>query len=198
MRTTQKKKSIYWAFGIIAVSLAVYVLFPTVLDVRHPRVDGALEVRLTNENETSIVRHPREGEDPGSQESQNNTSTESKEEKPLDSRSTCFDSSKQKYPCGVRGNDVEVATLTISNESLEFPLTEEMTVYDAMNLLKEEGKLTFEGKNYPALGFFVTSINSISAGGGKNLFYYINGEEASVGISTYQIKEGDSIEWKLK
>ncbi len=182
MRTTQKKKSIYWAFGIIAVSLAVYVFFLTVLDVRHPRVDG----------------------DPGSQESQNNTSIENKEEKPLDSRLRRNDDAEvlPKNTVQATSSASQVmspkATLTIFNESLEFPLSEEMTVYDAMNLLKEEGKITFEGKNYPTLGFFVTSINSISAGAGKNLFYYINGEEASVGISTYQIKEGDSIEWKLK
>jgi len=30
------------------------------------------------------------------------------------------------------------------------------------------------------------------------LLYYINGKEASVGVSTYKPKNGDIIEWKLK
>jgi hypothetical protein len=192
MRTTQKKKSIYGAFGIIAIALVAYVFFLTVLD----------------------VRHPREGEDPGSQESQNNAIIQSEEEKSLDSRLRGNDTtgelrgnddagvvSKNQTQAASSSNQVVLPKATISfvqGESFEIDIREEMTVYDAMKLLKEEGKITFEGKEYPTLGFFVTSINSISSGGGKNLFYYINGEEASVGISTYQIKEGDSIEWKLK
>ena len=67
-----------------------------------------------------------------------------------------------------------------------------------MKKLASEGKITFEGKEYPALGFFVTEINGLKSGGGKNLMYYINGTEASLGVSSYIIKEGDSIEWKLK
>lgn len=45
----------------------------------------------------TAARHPRVDGDPGI--------------KPLDSRSTCFDLSKQKCPCGVRGDD-DIATIS--------------------------------------------------------------------------------------
>ena len=67
-----------------------------------------------------------------------------------------------------------------------------------MFLAREAGTLSFAGKNYPILGFFVTDIGDLHATGGENLFYYINGEEALVGVSTLSLKDGDVIEWKLK
>jgi type II secretory pathway pseudopilin PulG len=90
------------------------------------------------------------------------------------------------------------AIFKIAEEEYVIQVTDHTTVYDSMNNLMSAGQITFEGKNYPALGFFVTQINSLESGSGKNLMYYINGEEASLGVSTYVIKEGDIIEWKLK
>lgn len=90
------------------------------------------------------------------------------------------------------------ASLIVSGEEFVIQSTGQTTVYDAMNSLTAEGKMTFEGKNYPGLGFFVTQINSLQSGDGKNLMYYINGVEASVGVSSYIVQEGDIIEWKLK
>lgn len=90
------------------------------------------------------------------------------------------------------------AIFKVAGEEFIIQTSEYYTVYDAMNSLRAQGKITFEGKEYPGLGFFVTQINSLKAGDGKNLMYYINGEEASAGVSTYVFKEGDNIEWKLK
>lgn len=73
-----------------------------------------------------------------------------------------------------------------------------MTVYDAMKVLQQKNKILFEGKEYMGLGFFVTSVNSLKNGNGKYLMYYINGQEASVGVSSYVLQEGDIIEWKLE
>ena len=90
------------------------------------------------------------------------------------------------------------ATLKITDQEFIVPITNDTTVYDAMYKLSSEGKIKFEGKEYVGLGFFVTAVNSLKSGNGKNLIYYINNTQASVGISTYVIQEGDVIEWKLE
>ncbi len=71
------------------------------------------------------------------------------------------------------------------------------SLYDLL-LEKKREVLEFSGKNYPGLGFFVTDIGSLHEGGGKHLFYYINNVEASVGVSLYVPKNGDTILWKLR
>lgn len=63
---------------------------------------------------------------------------------------------------------------------------------------KERGEIAFSGKEYPGLGFFVTELGSLKEGDGKHLMYSINGKEASVGVSLYIPKAGDSIVWELK
>ncbi len=90
------------------------------------------------------------------------------------------------------------AELVIGSNKVSFQFEEGQTIYEVMQKLQEENKLSFTGKEYPALGFFVTSVDSLRSGEGKNLIYYVNGKEASVGISNYEIKEGDIIEWKLE
>ena len=70
--------------------------------------------------------------------------------------------------------------------------------YDALIQAKNSGIITFSGNNYTGLGFFVTDIGTLRAGNGKNLLYYINGKEAIVGVSSYTLKDGDVIEWKLE
>lgn len=70
--------------------------------------------------------------------------------------------------------------------------------YNALIQERDAGKITFSGKNYPGLGFFVTDIGTLHSGNGKNLLYYINGKQASVGVSFYTLKDGDIIEWKLE
>lgn len=71
-------------------------------------------------------------------------------------------------------------------------------LYDALTQAKNTNNISFSGRNYPGLGFFVTDIGTLHAGNGKNLLYYINGKEATVGVSSYTLKDGDVIEWKLE
>ena len=73
------------------------------------------------------------------------------------------------------------------------------SVYDLMNLLKNENKINFSGKNYSSLGFFVEEINGLKNNpSGANWLYYINGQPAPVGVSNYIIKVNDIIEWKYE
>lgn len=89
-------------------------------------------------------------------------------------------------------------TIIAENETLHLEPQAGVSLYDALVLAKDAEQIIFSGKNYSGLGFFVTDIGSLHSGNGKNLFYYINNKEASVGVSSYLLKDGDIIEWKLK
>lgn len=84
-------------------------------------------------------------------------------------------------------------------ENLEFKYdkTENISVYDFMNKLKDEGQLNFQEKNYVAMGKFIEEINGIK-NGEKNWIYYVNEIKADSGVSNYQIKKGDILSWKYE
>jgi hypothetical protein len=73
-----------------------------------------------------------------------------------------------------------------------------MSLYETLVSAQKNGQLEFSGKNYPALGFFITDVGTLHSGQGKNLIYYINNKEASVGVSSYIPQDGDVILWKLE
>jgi hypothetical protein len=73
-----------------------------------------------------------------------------------------------------------------------------ITVYDFMNKLQSEGKISFTEKDYIGMGKLITSINGIKSNGEKNWIYYVNGKEAQVGVSNYKINEGDIVSWKYE
>ena len=89
-------------------------------------------------------------------------------------------------------------TLIAREIDTRLPISPNTLLYDALEEVKNTGKITLLGKNHPGLGFFVTEIGSLHSGNGKNLLYYINGKEATVGVSSYKLKDGDIIEWKLE
>lgn len=74
----------------------------------------------------------------------------------------------------------------------------QITVYDFMSKLKDEGKITFTEKNYIGMGKFIISINGIKNSGEQNWIYYVNGKKAQVGVSNYKINQGDIISWKYE
>lgn len=79
-------------------------------------------------------------------------------------------------------------------------LKEGTTVYQFMEMLKGEEKISFSGKDYPNMGFFVEEINGVKNDSEKNLYwmYYVNDQPATEGISTRILKNGDKITWKLE
>lgn len=94
-----------------------------------------------------------------------------------------------------------LAVLYINDQKLETKIKSAATVFDLMNQLQIDGKLTFSGKEFGAgLGFFVESINNLKNNDQKNYYwtYYINDIEAPVGISTYKLKSNDIISWKYE
>ncbi len=94
------------------------------------------------------------------------------------------------------------ATLKASDRTYNLNLQPNTTLLEAMRQLTAQSAqpFIFSGKEYPSLGFFVEEINGIKndPGSGKYWIYYINGQTAQIGISNYQVKQNDLIEWKYE
>jgi len=88
--------------------------------------------------------------------------------------------------------------LEVNGISYYSEISSPTTVYDFMEKLQEEGKITFEGKTYPEMGIFIEEINGAKGTGDKYWIYYVNGKEADVGISNYKINTGDVVSWKYE
>jgi hypothetical protein len=89
-------------------------------------------------------------------------------------------------------------TLDINGTSYEDEIVGEISVYDFMSKLRNEGKINFIEKNYPVMGKFIEEINGIKNSGKQGWIYYVNGVEAQVGVSNYKIKSGDIVSWKYE
>lgn len=91
------------------------------------------------------------------------------------------------------------AVMIINDNKYEAEIKAGSSVYDLMNLLKNQNKIDFSGKNYSGLGFFIEEINGLKNNlGRKNWVYYINDKPAPVGISNYLINNNDIIKWKYE
>lgn len=67
----------------------------------------------------------------------------------------------------------------------------------ALDLTKEKANIKTKGEGANA---YVTEINGITAQVSKKEYwaFYVNGKMAEVGAGSYQLKEGDKIEWKIE
>lgn len=86
--------------------------------------------------------------------------------------------------------------LEINNTKYESEISETISVYDFMNKLQEEGKITFKDKTYMGMGKLIEEINGVKSSGDKYWIYSVNGIEAQVGVSDYKINPGDIVSWK--
>jgi hypothetical protein len=90
-------------------------------------------------------------------------------------------------------------SLIISGIKFDTAASAGSSVYDLMVKLREEKKIDFKGKDYSGLGFFVEEIDGVKNNqAGNNWFYYVNGQQAPVGVSSYKIKNNDVVEWKYE
>ena len=92
---------------------------------------------------------------------------------------------------------VDTITIKIGDHSVLLPVKTNTSLYDILLAGQKAGQIHFTGKNYSSMGFFISSIENLHEGDGKYLIYYVNGVEASVGISSYIPKINDVIEWKI-
>ena len=89
-------------------------------------------------------------------------------------------------------------SLEVLDKKYDKEVNEGSTVFEVMQKIQKENNFSFKYKEYPSLGIFVDEINGLSESPGKYWIYYVNGEEASVGVSKKIIKSGDIISWKQK
>jgi hypothetical protein len=93
---------------------------------------------------------------------------------------------------------IQTATLFVNNTKYEDQIQTQMSVYDFMTQLQNEGKINFKDKTYAGMGKFIEEINGIKGSNDKYWIYYVNNKRAEVGVSNYQINPGDVVSWKLE
>lgn len=72
------------------------------------------------------------------------------------------------------------------------------TVLDTMNAFAVPGELSFSGRDFPGLGFFVEEINGTRSADGYYWILYVNGTSSQTGVSETAVSAGDVIEWKYE
>jgi HAMP domain-containing protein len=99
-------------------------------------------------------------------------------------------------------NSLQSEVDSLKSEATKNDIKENGVSYDgkndktALELLKDSHKV--ETKEYSGMGEFVTSIDGVAAEDGKNFWaFYVNGQMAAEGASTYKTKDGEKIEWRL-
>ena len=107
---------------------------------------------------------------------------------------------KKEVPVFLKENSESFVRVDTPDKSYKVNIEGGENVYEVMNNLKNDKNNNFDFKyrEYSSLGIFIKEINGVKDGGGKYWFYYINGVEASMGVSNYIIKKGETISWKLK
>lgn len=105
-------------------------------------------------------------------------------------------------PADVTNSQETVAvTIRVNDAAYRIEVPENSTAYDAMLVARDQSDFRFSGENFGEdLGFFVESINEIAPGPDdiRYWIFYVNGKPADVGVSSYTVKNGDVLEWKLE
>jgi len=93
---------------------------------------------------------------------------------------------------------LERVELNVLGKNYNGEIVEGETVYQFMKNLQDdkESNFSFSGEDHPGLGFFIKEIDGVKGKAGSYWIYYVNGEEASVGVSNYILKDGDIVSWK--
>lgn len=77
-----------------------------------------------------------------------------------------------------------------------YPMIEVSNNWTALDQLGNTVSVKTSGKGADA---FITEINGYSTEGKKEFWaFYVNGKQATVGAGSYQLKNGDKIEWKIE
>lgn len=84
---------------------------------------------------------------------------------------------------------------TVEGSNLNQPSYQVVAGKSAIDLLKANHQV--QTKEYQGLGEFVLSIDG-NAPDSKHFWeFFVNGKSSNVGASSYTLKDGDKIEWKL-
>lgn len=86
-------------------------------------------------------------------------------------------------------------SLDVRGSVIQVAVKEGGTAYDMLVAAREKGSITFSGRQFSGVGFFVEEINGLKQDGKKGMYwiYAVNGEKAHVGVSSYVLKTGDRV-----
>jgi hypothetical protein len=107
-------------------------------------------------------------------------------------------SARSPLPASTSTAIVANAMIKVNDTAYPVGITPGETGIEAMRALQSSGVLTFTGRDYPGLGFFVDSLGGVANGGGMYWVFYVNGKSATSGISSVVLSPGDVIEWKYE
>lgn len=83
-------------------------------------------------------------------------------------------------------------------DSVSFTATTSGTVLETMRALAAEGTLSFSGRDFPGLGFFVEEIKGKKSTDGYYWILLINGVKSDLGASSARVKANDVVEWRYE
>ncbi|MDO8509688.1 MAG: DUF4430 domain-containing protein [bacterium] len=91
-------------------------------------------------------------------------------------------------------------TLQVLDTAINSETKSGTNVIDAMKKMQADNQITFSGREFPNLGFFISTINGQSEDRTQGLYWflYVNDKSGNIGASQYIIKPNDKIEWRLK
>ncbi len=89
----------------------------------------------------------------------------------------------------------QVSEVVFGSDLLEPPY-DIISGQTALDLLKIKHKVV--AKTYSGIGEFVESIDGMKPDSQHFWAFYVNGKSSNVGASSYVLKSGDKIEWKLE
>lgn len=90
--------------------------------------------------------------------------------------------------------------LEVEGERYDIGVPLGSTVYDLMAKAQEQEHISFSGREFADLGFFVEAINGKSQSNRERKYwiYYINRQKAQMGVSWYQPQPYDVISFKYE
>ena len=95
------------------------------------------------------------------------------------------------------GENLQIS-LKVGTQTYAVEVESGATVLQAMQKLSTESDFSFNGREFPGLGYFVEEINGVKGNADKFWAYYVNDILASVGVSQYVLKTGDIINFKYE
>ena len=98
----------------------------------------------------------------------------------------------------VESFSTENSSQTSNTNSTTFTATTTSSVLDVMHTLAGMGSLSFSGRDFPGLGFFVEEINERKNTDGYYWILLVNGKKSDLGASQARLKEGDVVEWRYE
>lgn len=90
------------------------------------------------------------------------------------------------------------ATISVEGLSYSTKIQSKTSVLQAMRALSLSSHFTFTGREFPALGFFVESINGKKNAHGYYWIFYLNNKKSATGVLQTSLNAGDSVLWKYE